>query len=159
MTRVRQLLDELAVSYEEVRYPAPAYSAEAVAQYGRIPVGAVAKAMLLLSPAGQYYIALVPGDRRVDLDAVTQILGSRVELVARTAVQDAVGAAVGAVTPLVVLDRPHIRVICDQGLLAYEEVNVSSGDLTIGYMLDPADLVRIVNAAVAGIARPHHTAS
>ena len=90
-------------------------------------------------------MALVPGDRRADLDKIARAAGANEARIASAAeVQEATGFAPGAVAPF---PLPKVeRVLIDQGLLAHDTVWTGAGSHSHLAALSPGDLVRLARA-------------
>jgi prolyl-tRNA editing enzyme YbaK/EbsC (Cys-tRNA(Pro) deacylase) len=93
----------------------------------------------------RYVVALIPGDRRADVDKVAQTAGCRSARVAKPdEVLAATGFAVGAVAPF---PLPRIeRVYVERTLLGHKRVWVGAGSPKHMAALSPADLVRLSRA-------------
>ena len=90
-------------------------------------------------------VALVPGDRRADLDKIAAAADAAKVRVARPAeVEEATGFAPGAVAPF---PLPGVdRVLIDQSLLVHPTVWVGAGSHSHLAALDPGVLVRLAHA-------------
>jgi prolyl-tRNA editing enzyme YbaK/EbsC (Cys-tRNA(Pro) deacylase) len=151
MTDLVAKLKSRNVPFELIEYDEELFTTEAVALAAKLPIHRVAKAMLLRI-RNNYRIALVPGNTKVDLAALTARWGTAVRFADRNQAAIITGVPVGAVTPLVALARPHIRVIMDETLLTEQAINISSGVLTMGVNVSPRALQVAVEAEVARIA-------
>lgn len=145
-------LEKLGVKFELTEFPGNLFTAQAVADTLKMRLAQVAKAMLF-KVGDACGVAVVPGDRRVSLSALSQLhKGRRAALVRREHVERATGLRVGAVTPLVRLLREDIAVFIDSGVMQEPMINISTGDLKTGLSLAPGDLARAVNATIGSIA-------
>jgi prolyl-tRNA editing enzyme YbaK/EbsC (Cys-tRNA(Pro) deacylase) len=119
-------------------------TAEDAARAAGCPIGQIVKSIVVLCD-GRPVVALVPGDRRVDLDKVARAVGAEQARIARGAeVEQATGFGPGAVAPF---PLPNVdRVLIDQSLLAHPTVWVGAGSHTHVAALDPAVLVRLARA-------------
>jgi Cys-tRNA(Pro)/Cys-tRNA(Cys) deacylase len=116
--------------------------ADALAQ----PPGRLFKT-LVASVDGRLEVFLVPADRQLDLRAA----GKRVTLADRTAAERATGYVVGGISPLG--QRKRLPTTIDSAVLDWETVFVSAGRRGLQLELAPADLVSLVHATVAAVAR------
>ena len=93
----------------------------------------------------RYVVALIPGDRRADIDKVAQAAGCRSARVAKPdEVLAATGFPVGAVAPF---PLPRIeRVYVERTLLSHRRVWVGAGSTNHMAALAPEDLVRLSRA-------------
>jgi len=138
------------VEFDVVEYSDQLFTTEAVATAAKLPARLVAKAMLV-KVAGDYRIVVVPGNRRVDISALGTLLGGTARFAERSQVATITGVPVGAITPLIALARPHIRVIMDKLLMSEMAINISSGRLTCGLNISPEALCAAVDAQIANI--------
>ncbi len=76
--RVLQFLSQQNISFEPLVHP-PAFTAQKLAKYLRIPGKQVAKTVLLMGPAG-YVLAVLPATHHVDEDVLARVLGGPVRL-------------------------------------------------------------------------------
>ena len=94
---------------------------------------------------GRPVLALVPGDRRVDLDKVAAAAGASEARIARAPeVTEATGFEPGAVAPF---PLPKVdEVLIDQGLLGHDVVWIGAGSTIHIAALNPGDLARLARA-------------
>ncbi|MEU9042471.1 MULTISPECIES: YbaK/EbsC family protein [unclassified Kitasatospora] len=77
---------------------------------------------------GRYALAVVPGDRRVDLDAVGQALGSsRVGFADRTTAERLSGCVTGSIIPFSF--HPDLELLVDHDLLAHSHLYFNAARL------------------------------
>ena len=94
---------------------------------------------------GKPVVALVPGNRRADLDKIARAVGAAKAKIASPAeVEEATGFSPGAVAPF---PLPKVaRVLIDQTLLTHDVVWVGAGSHTHLAALHPGVLVRVARA-------------
>ena len=91
-------------------------------------------------------IALVPGDRRADLDKIARAAGAAdgADRDVPQRCEEATGFAPGAVAPF---PLPKVElVLIDHSLLAHETVWIGAGSASHLAALSPGDLVRLARA-------------
>ena len=101
---------------------------------------------LLVDVDGGLQVFVVPADRQLDLRSV----GKRAQLAARAAAERATGYVIGGISPLG--QRRRLPTTIDESALVWDTVLVSAGRRGLQIELDPNDLVRLTNAAVAQVA-------
>lgn len=107
---------------------------------------------LVVSVDGRLVVALVPVARSLDLKAIAAAAGGKRALMAEVpAAERATGYVVGGISPLG-LRRP-LSTIVDRSLLECERVFVSAGRRGLEIEIRPDDLVRLLDAGTAWIAR------
>jgi prolyl-tRNA editing enzyme YbaK/EbsC (Cys-tRNA(Pro) deacylase) len=94
---------------------------------------------------GAYVLALVPGDRRADEDAVRALVGAQEVRVAKPdEVVRATGFEPGAVAPFP--QRAVTRTLMDTSFFAHEEVWIGAGTSSHMASLRPAELLKLSGA-------------
>ncbi|MDQ2084317.1 YbaK/EbsC family protein [Xanthobacteraceae bacterium Astr-EGSB] len=114
-----------------------------------------AKAIVCAIPVGaetRYVVAVVPGDRRVDVKAVARLVGGKKGSFAAPAVAQMVtGCAIGAIPPVSFDDT--LALIVDGDFLDREdEIAFNAGRLDRSIVIRAADFRRIVQPQEAAIA-------
>lgn len=119
-------------------------TAEDAARAAGCPIGQIVKSIVVVCD-GRTVVALVPGDRRVDLKKVARAAGAAEARIARAAeVEDATGFAPGTVAPF---PLPNVdRVLIDLNLLGHDVVWVGAGSPVHMAAINPGVLVRLARA-------------
>ena len=117
--QVYQTLDELGISYKAVDHP-PVFTVEAMEDLGLQKNGTICKNLFLCDDKGKrFYLVVMPGDKRADLQRLAGILGCKKP---RFASEEKVAARLqlekGSITPLAVVndDTGQIPVFLDAAL-------------------------------------------
>ncbi|WP_230939859.1 YbaK/EbsC family protein [Burkholderia territorii] len=145
------LLTEKGATFRVIEHP-PEGNSQRVAEVRGTTVSQGAKAMVCrIRGADFHVIAVVPGDRRVDLKKVASVVGfSRARFMATDETVDMTGCAVGAIPPFPV--RPDMRVIVDPELSGrHQDIAFNAGRLDASIVLATSDYLRIVEPLVAPI--------
>jgi prolyl-tRNA editing enzyme YbaK/EbsC (Cys-tRNA(Pro) deacylase) len=119
-------------------------TAEDAARAAGSPLAQIVKSIVVVCD-DRAVMALVPGDRRADLEKIARAANATTARIATAAeVQDSTGFAPGAVAPF---PLPNVElVLIDQGLLAHETVWIGAGSPSHLAALSPGDLVRLTRA-------------
>jgi Ala-tRNA(Pro) deacylase len=150
LDQVIGFLDEHGVDYE-LREHRAAFTAAEEARAAELPLDDVAKTVALRDQDG-YRLAVIPASRRLDLDKTREVLGAGKSL--RLATEREMEAdfgqfEVGALPPLgPLLSAPDVL---DRRVLEHERVLCNAGDHRHGLLLDPHDLVEVIQPKVADI--------
>ena len=97
-------------------------------------------------------VAIVPVAARLDRKAVAAALGAkRAAMAEPAAAERATGYVRGGISPLG--QRSRLAFAIDESALGFERIHVSGGRRGLEIGLAPGDLVRLVGAVVAPIAR------
>ncbi len=147
---ITTFLDEQGVEYEVVEHRRTVMAA-AEARAAHISPDEVAKTIALRDEAA-FRLAVLPASRRLDLDKARTALGAGESL--RFATEDEMRSElnvfdVGALAPLA--DFVRATEVVDKRLLEPERILFSGGDHTHGVLIDPHDLIQIVQPKVADI--------
>ena len=128
----------------------PTYGADAAVALGVEP-GRVHKT-LAATVDGRLVLAVVPVDGELDLKRLAEAVGGRRAVMADPAeAERATGYVVGGISPLG--SRRVLPVIVDAAALDVDTIFVSAGRRGLQVELAAQDLVRLVNATIAPIAR------
>lgn len=120
-------------------------TAEDAARAAGCSVAQIVKSMVVVCDDGRAVVALVPGDRRADLQKIARAAEAVEARMARGAeVREATGFEPGGVAPF---PLPNVaRVLMDRTLLTHDVVWVGAGSHTHVAALSPADLARLARA-------------
>lgn len=150
--RLVELLD--GASYRFIDHE-PEGRTELVSAMRGHPVGMAAKCIVVMVKVGKrtsrYYLAVVPGDARVDLAAVKALTGGTYVTFAGTEKAEALAGSVsGTILPFSF--HPDLELVVDPGLLAHEEIFFNAARLDRSLALNTKDYVRIADPKIHPIA-------
>ena len=129
---------------------AASYGLEAAAALG-VPSDRVFKT-LVAAVDNELTVAIIPAHRQLDLKALAAaVAGKRADLADAAAAERSTGYVVGGISPFG--QRRRLRTVVDDSALGHATVFVSGGRRGLEIELQPADLVRLTDAALASIAR------
>lgn len=153
-TRLIDILRQNGAQFRTVSHTAEGRS-DRVAELRGTTVHQGAKAIVCCvsgTGAANLVLAVVPGDKRVDMQKVAAAVGGvRANIAPKSLAEDVSGCEIGAIPP-VVLDGRMI-LVADATLLATElELAFNAGCLDRSIVIDTADYVRIANPQIADIA-------
>jgi len=138
-TRALKELSEARIPCRVMTFKAVEKSAEEVTRETGFPLARVVKTLLVQGASKRYYLALCPGDRRVNLKNLARAIGEKtVELAKREEVPKITGYFIGGVSPIGT-PRP-LPVILEQSILSLPEIAISAGQWGCQAVLRPADL-------------------
>jgi Cys-tRNA(Pro)/Cys-tRNA(Cys) deacylase len=129
---------------------AEAYGPEAAAKLGLDPARVLKT--LVASVDGSLVMALIPVDRSLDLKALAAAVGGkRASMAEPKAAERATGYVAGGISPLG--QRRRLPAVVDRSAVEQDTVFVSAGRRGLEIQLEPADLVRLLDARIALIGR------
>ena len=153
-TNAARLLDTLNIRYELRTYPVDPedLSAIRVAEKFGLPAAQLFKTLVCRGDRTGVCLAVVPGDRELDLKALARVRGDRrSETVPLKEVQPLTGYVRGGVTALAA--KRDYPVVLDDSALGWPVISVSAGIRGAQLLLDPEDYRRVTNAVVATVSR------
>jgi Cys-tRNA(Pro) deacylase len=116
------------------------------------PIERITKSLFVHS-GGDYAVVVCPVNRRVDLEAVAEHLGTgRLQLASQAELSAWLGYSAGGVTPIGC--PADVRVVIDESLLQWPTILTAAGEVAVEVEIDPEDLRRITGASVLPISRP-----
>ncbi|MBC7357108.1 MAG: YbaK/EbsC family protein [Desulfacinum sp.] len=157
-TPVTRFLDDQRIPYRRIEHPTPALTARDVAEQAGIHPGQVVKAMALGGKEGSYVLALVPGDRRLDIQTVRRRTGHRLSLMRPEKIPEVTGYRVGAVAPFG-LKSPPLCIVAEEALFRWTELNISSGHPLLSCQLAAEGLKPFVDGGIFALSRPEPQSS
>ena len=116
-------------------------------------IGQGAKAIVCAIPLEgreRYVLAVLPGDRRVDMKAIARTVGGRKGSFAQASLaKELTGCVVGAIPP--VAFNSSLKLVVDKQFLERAEIAFNAGRLDRSIVIDSADYARIVCPTAASI--------
>ncbi|MFI1393881.1 YbaK/EbsC family protein [Streptomyces sp. NPDC020681] len=148
------LLDERGAGYRVIEH-AEQGATEAVSALRGNTLAQAAKCIVVMVKIGKkqkrYVLAVVPGDRRLDLGAVKTLLGGTYAGFATAEVAERLARSVsGTILPFSF--DAELELVVDPGLLVHEEIFFNAARLDRSLALRTADYVAIAEPRTADIA-------
>jgi prolyl-tRNA editing enzyme YbaK/EbsC (Cys-tRNA(Pro) deacylase) len=135
------------------RMPDSTHTAVDAARAAGCEVGAIVKSVVFVTVVDEQrtpLLALVSGDRRVDLELLSDVVGEPVDKADASTVKAATGYSIGGVPPI---GHPSpLRTVIDESLLRFDEVWSAAGDAQTVFAASPEKLVEWSGGRVARIA-------
>ena len=153
-TRLIAMLDETGAKYRVIDHAAEGRT-EVVSAYRGHPVEQAAKCLVVMVKIGKrtsrYFLAVVPGDRRVDLGALKALVGGTYAAFASTDRAEALAGSVsGTILPFSF--HPDLELVVDPGLTRHPEIYFNAARLDRSLALATEDYLRLANARISPIA-------
>ena len=151
MTPAIRALEAAGVHFTVLQYEHDAgapYGAEAAEVLGLDPEQVFKT--LVVSTDADLAVAIVPVTGQLSLKAMARALGSRrVEMADPVAAERATGYVLGGISPFG--QRKRLPTVIDETTQLYDVVYVSAGRRGLEVGVAPGDLIRLLDATVAGI--------
>ena len=127
-------------------------SAEGVAAKIGMPQEEVFKTLVVKGDRQGVCLAVIPGNREVDLKALARLTGDRkMELAPLKEVQGLTGYIRGGVTALA--GRKNYPVYLDESAILFERISISAGLRGTQILLNPEDYARVTSAVLGDISK------
>lgn len=153
-THLMNWLESQSVPYRLIEH-APEGRTELVSQMRGNSLAAAAKCLVLLVKVGKkvtrYVLAVVPGDRKLDLGAVKALLGATYVAFASPDVAERLAGSVpGTILPFSF--APQLQLIADHSLLAQDELFFNAARLDRSLALKTSDYLALAKPRLERIA-------
>jgi Cys-tRNA(Pro)/Cys-tRNA(Cys) deacylase len=150
-TNAMRLLDSHKIAYRIHTFSSEFHSADEVAHILGIPANRVFKTLVVMPLKGKPFLALVPGDRELDLKKLAQATEEKkLHMATKVEAETLTGLLVGGISALALMNK-GFRIFIDETCHSFPDILVSAGRRGINLQLAPTDLVRITKAKVADI--------
>ena len=153
-TNATRLLDKLGIRYELRDYAVDPddLSAIKVADQVGLPPEQVFKTLLAKGDVNGLLMAVIPGDRELDLKALARVSGNRsTELTPVAQLHQLTGYIRGGVTALAC--KKAYPVYLDEAALLHEVISISAGVRGTQILLAPQDYTSATNAKLGALTR------
>lgn len=150
--RIKQLLEKNCVEFDLFEHEA-VYTSEQAAKVRGVELKTGVKAMIFKAKKKEeFFLTLLPGDKRVDAKKLKEIVGAEVELAKPIEVLEHCGCEIGSVHPFGNLMRVE-RIFADKSVFENEFVEFNVGLHTVSLKMKSGDLLRIVKPEVVDYAK------
>jgi Cys-tRNA(Pro)/Cys-tRNA(Cys) deacylase len=149
---VTRLLDQQKIAYTSFELPAEKLGAVETAQHLDVSASLVFKTIVVTRQGkGKPLLALVPGDREVDLKTLASaVREKKLHLPTEREAEQLTGLQAGGISPLALLNR-GFQVVIDASAQALEDIYISGGQRGLDIRLSPKDLANLLRATFAAI--------
>jgi Cys-tRNA(Pro)/Cys-tRNA(Cys) deacylase len=151
-TRAIQHLKGKDVSFEVVKYEHEEKGAEFAAHATGFPLERTVKTLVVDLGGRNYCLALLPGDRQLDLKQLAQVFAVKRSAMAATATAERLtGYLVGGISPFGT--KQALPAVMEKRIREYTEVLINAGQRGVMLKMAPKDIVKALGCRVASIAR------
>jgi Ala-tRNA(Pro) deacylase len=149
--RLIAMLEDCGVDYRLMEHEAEGRTVAASAVRGH-PASHAAKCMVVEVRIERYVLCVIPGDSRVDLDAVREIYdGARAKLAPQPIAENLTACERGTIIPFSF--RPEeLEVIADPGILEQQKIYFNAARLDRSIAISVDDFMQIAKPRLAVIA-------
>lgn len=151
---VTRLLDNRNVSYTCFDLPRHKLGTEKVAELLNVPLSIIYKSIVVeRKNPGKPILAVVPGDKEVDLKGLAKAVGEKkVSPATQKTAENLTKLQAGGISPLALINH-GFQIVMDESILEKEMVHISGGELGVNIRLNPRDLVSLTSASIKKISR------
>jgi len=151
---VTRLLDNRNVSYTCFDLPRHKLGTEKVAELLNVPLSIIYKSIVVeRKKPGKPILAVVPGDKEVDLKGLAKAVGEKkVSPATQKTAENLTKLQAGGISPLALINH-GFQIVMDESILEKEMVHISGGELGVNIRLNPRDLVSLTSASIKKISR------
>jgi Cys-tRNA(Pro)/Cys-tRNA(Cys) deacylase len=150
---VTRFLDAKKIKYTAHELPAEKLGAIGTAQLLNVPEAQVFKTIVTTRERGKPVLAVVSGDRSVDLKLLASFLGEKkMSLPTQKEAETLTGLQAGGISPLALINK-GFQVVIDSTCAAFSEIHISGGQRGLNIQIGVGDLVKLVNAKVGVISK------
>jgi Cys-tRNA(Pro)/Cys-tRNA(Cys) deacylase len=151
---VTRFLDARKVKYTAHELPAEKLGALEAAQHLGVPAGQVFKTIVTRREKGKPVLAVIPGNRVVDLKLLAAFLGEKkMSLPTEREAEGLTGLQAGGISPLALINK-GFQVVIDTAAQEYEQIYISGGQRGLDIKLPVTDLAKLTNARFANVSHP-----
>ncbi|MFB0505037.1 MAG: aminoacyl-tRNA deacylase [Candidatus Bathyarchaeia archaeon] len=148
---IMELLDRTKIHYTVSEHE-PVYTSKQAAKVRGVELKTGVKALVLRTREGGFVMGLVAADRRIDLEKLAEIVGTKsLELASPKDVLETTGCEVGAVHPFGNLHG--LPTYVDVSVLENESVNFNAGLRTVSIQMKAKDLVKAIGPVIDEFSR------
>lgn len=151
---VIRLLEQRGIPYAAFELPREKLGAREVAQRLDLPLGQVFKTIVVVREGrGKPILAVVPGDREVDLKALARAVGEKkLHLPTEREAERLTGLQAGGISPLALLGR-RFQIVFDATVQQWDAIHLSGGERGLNLRVPVQALLDLLHPMVAPISR------
>ena len=150
-TRVTEILDRNRIKYKVKPHSRKVYTCQEAAAERGVKVNQIVKCMIVKDLEDDFYIALLPGDKKLNLKKLAKILNQKkVKIASKKEVERITGYILGAVSP-VGIKRKDIQFYFDRSIMDEDHIDISSGRADAGIELKSGDLLDLLRPQLVDI--------
>jgi Cys-tRNA(Pro)/Cys-tRNA(Cys) deacylase len=153
-SNVTRLLDSRKIAYTAFELPPEKLGAVEAAQLLGVAPSLVYKTIVVAREGGgKPILAVVPGDREVDLKTLAKALSEKkLILPTEREAERITGLQAGGISPLALVQR-GFQTVLDQSAMEVPEIYISGGQRGLNIRMRAQDVVGLTNARLASISR------
>jgi Cys-tRNA(Pro)/Cys-tRNA(Cys) deacylase len=150
---VTRMLDAKQVKYTPHALPEEKLGAKEAAELIGVPADVVFKTIVAVrTTPGKPILAVVPGDRELDLKLLAKAAGEKkIKVATHQQAESLTGLQTGGISPLALINK-GFQVFVDQSAKSLQAIYISGGQRGLNIEIAPKDLLQLTRARFASIA-------
>jgi aspartyl-tRNA synthetase len=150
-TAVTDYLDEQDIMYKKQPHSKSVHSVNEIAKERNVKPDEIARVMVL-TDGGDYFMAIVPGNKDVNLKKTAAAFGKeKLEPATKEQILNVTGYPMDAVSPF--LQKKKLPAVVDKAFTFYKQCSFSSGDPSLGIMMECKKLIEMLDAKVESVSK------
>ncbi|MEO3993019.1 MAG: YbaK/EbsC family protein [Desulfurococcaceae archaeon TW002] len=133
--------------YRFYEFPEHTMTVEASVKQLGVSPDKIIKTLVVVNERNEPFVAIIPGDKKLDLNKFSAILGCKVRMAKAKEVRDLTGYPVGALPPV----GHEITTYVDRDVLKHDRVVGGGGSTHTLVELETRDLIRLTKAMISDI--------
>lgn len=149
---VTRMLTSKKVKYTAHALPEEKLGAVEAAQHLGVDPRQVYKTIVTVRvEPGKPILAVVPGDKELDLKLLAQaVREKKIKLASHAQAETLTGLQTGGISPLALINK-GFQVVLDESISGFETIYISGGQRGLNIELAPKDLIKLVNGRTGKI--------
>lgn len=151
-TLAMRLLEGKGITYEALTYPESERDAVQVARHLGVPPKQVFKTLVVVRERGKPFLAIIPGNRQLDLKQMAKAVGEKkLQMASHAEAEKMTRLKVGGISPLALINRGFV-IILDASARNFDAIFVSAGEKGINLRVPVDGLLEVTGAQLLEIA-------
>ncbi len=151
-TRATKYLSQRKIAFEVRKYEHETKGAEFAARAIGFPLEKTIKTLVVDMGGNAYTLALMPGDRQLDLKRLSKACSAKKAVLADTAdAERLTGYLVGGISPFGT--KRKLPAVMDESLLRFKTVSINGGQRGVILIMTPEDIVGALGCGIFNLAR------
>lgn len=149
---VTRMLEAKKIKFRAHALPEEKLGAQEAADLIGVPAGLVYKTIVAVrNSPGKPILAVVPGDRELDLKLLAKAAGEKkIKVASHQQAESITGLQTGGISPLSLINK-GFQIFVDQTAQAHAAIYISGGQRGLNIEIDPNDLIRLTQARFASL--------
>ena len=152
MTRATKFLEKKKIPFQVRKYEHETKGAEFAARAIGFPLEKTIKTLVVNLDGTSQALALMPGDKQLDLKRISKACSAKKAAMADTSVAERLtGYKVGGISPFGTMKK--LPAVMDESLVKHGTVSINGGQRGVMLIMNPEDIVRALGCGVYRLSR------